>query len=187
MPPSRPHAEVVRAFAEIETGTESGVHVLVDPSDSIHVLRLIEGRADEPHCAVVTPTPGTNSITIFFEDLVRCVGFPAHENRRQGLRNRALFGSMVWTLRTAEIRELYVLRAHLVAPRVWRDLMVITDKAPSRLCFVVHQDRPTRAQLAALEGVDASWHRAAPRERLFDRSVRHHRRRRAQPRARVAQ
>jgi len=59
----------------------------------------------------------------------------------------------------ARVRDVYVLRAHRLAPKGWSQLIDLALRAPCRLWLVIHQERPSRAQLRVLEGYSVRWHR----------------------------
>jgi hypothetical protein len=82
VPPDRPHDRASRA-PHRGAADHHRLHVLLDPPDSLRVQRAIESLAAPAFgCLVVTPTPGTQSVGLLLQDLVRATGAPS---RRTGV------------------------------------------------------------------------------------------------------
>jgi hypothetical protein len=138
---------------------------MVDPPDSLRVQRAIESLADPAAgCVVVTPTPGTRSVGVLLQDLVRAAGVPPPAD--WGPFTRGMVSATMHPLRQARVRDLYVLRAHRLAPEGWSQLIDIADRVPLRLWLVIHQEGPSRAQLKVVEGRPVRWHLPSPRQQL---------------------
>jgi hypothetical protein len=166
MPRSRRHHGHTLTTNQRAIGGEPRLHVMVDPPDSLRVQRAIERlAAPVAGCVVVTPTPGTMSVGLLLQDVVRAAGesIPAD----WGPLTRGMVSATIDLLRHASVRDLYVLRAHRLAPEGWSQLIHIAGRLPLRLWLVIHQERPSRAQLRALDGCPVCWHLPEPRQHLF--------------------
>jgi hypothetical protein len=127
------------------------------------VQRAIEDLAAPAFgCLVVTPTPGTQSVGVLLQDLVRATGAPIPPN--WGPLTGGMVSATTELLRHARVRDVYVLRAHRLAPKGWSQLIDLAIQAPCRLWLVIHQERPSRAQLRLLQRYPVHWHRPSRRE-----------------------
>jgi hypothetical protein len=75
MPRSRRHHGHTLTINRRAIGAEPRLHVMVDPPDSLRVQRAIERlAAPVAGCVVVTPTPGTRSVGLLLQDVLRAAG-----------------------------------------------------------------------------------------------------------------
>jgi hypothetical protein len=82
----------------------------------LRVQRAIESLAGPAAgCVVVTPTPGTRSVGLLLQDVVRAAGVSTPAD--WGPLTRGMVSATIYLLRQAGVRDLYVLRAHRLAPR----------------------------------------------------------------------
>lgn len=131
---------------------EPALHVVEDGEDSWDVVELITAVTERVGgCAALHPTPGLASSKQLAADLLVSLGkrFDALAFERVG--GRAWELARVW-MEAEQVRHLFVLRAHLLDIRRWRELIGLAVDVGMEVWFVVHPAVPERVK-AAMAGV----------------------------------
>ncbi len=129
--------------------TEPALHVIEDPEDSRAVVDVITAVVERVGgCAALHPTPGLASSKQLAADLLVALGkrFDALSFERVG--GRAWELAQVW-MDAEGVRHLFVLRAHSLDARRWRDLIELATGGGTQLWFVVHPAVPERVEALA--------------------------------------
>ena len=132
-------------------GPPANVELWVDPTDSLAVLRQVQALHDPTAGrVVVSPTPASRSGLTLITDVLAALGVE-WRLRLGNLTDQAVdYG--VERMATAKVRELYVLRAHRLAPVGWWCLRRLVSPHQVRLILVLHATEATTAQLSTLDG-----------------------------------
>lgn len=118
------------------------IHIVEDPDDSRQLAQLMDGAASRvAGRAVMHPTPGLSTSRQLAAGVLVSVGkrFDALQSERAGPRAWSLVD--VWI--TAEhVRHLFDLRAHLLGPKPWQELLELGPRLNVEMWFVVHPRTP---------------------------------------------
>jgi hypothetical protein len=137
------------------TPLQSDLHidVLLDPGDRRFVVDWVAALADRRRGRlVVSPTPGTTSTRLLWQDLVHALGRQFALPEAEVLARSIQPGHLAILLSEAGIRQIYVLRAHRLGPNGWNEMRRLAEASGIRLCFVVHAAGATRTQMEMLHG-----------------------------------
>ena len=127
---------------------EAAVHIVEDLEDSRELVELIGAISNRLAGRVALhPTPGAAGRVQLASDLLVSLGkrFDALASERVRAKARDLVD--VW-VEAERVRHLFVLRAHLLAPGRWRDLLGLGRRRGIETWFIVHPTAP-----AWLDGV----------------------------------
>jgi len=128
-----------------------------DPADTLACARLVAGLADlGAGRAVCHPTPNDPSGTWLAVDLLVALGKRLDAPLLERISHRAWPLAEVW-LRAEPIRDLFVLRAHLLSPRALGRLVALRQRCGLRLWLIVHRPALRPAQQRTLELDAATW------------------------------
>jgi hypothetical protein len=140
------------------TGGEAGpaVTVLVDAEDDAAVTAaLLDAHDPAAGCVVVHPTPAVSSSSALARDVLLALGRPVGQlaDERISTAGAAFKAAAAWMIADG-VRCLIVLRAHLLSPGGWEQLIEAARCAGVRLVLVRHglDSRPELDQL--LDGVE---------------------------------
>jgi hypothetical protein len=128
-----------------------GCRVVVDPTDSLTVLRQVQALHDpSAGRVVVSPTPASRSGLTLITDILGALS--VEWRLRLGNLTDHAVDYTVERMAAAKVRELYVLRAHRLAPVGWWCLRRLVSPHQVRLVLVLHATEATTAQLSTLDG-----------------------------------
>jgi hypothetical protein len=137
------------------TALQSELHidVLLDPGDRRFVIDWVEALADRRRGRLVfSPTPGTTSTRVLWQDLVHALGRQFALPDAEVLARSIQPGALATLLSEAGVLQIYVLRAHRMGPNGWNEMRRLAEATGIRLCFVVHAQGASRTQLEMLHG-----------------------------------
>jgi hypothetical protein len=142
------------------------VSVVFDPDDTVDCMRLVAGLADRTLGRVVChPTPVNPGGSWLVADLLVALGKRLDAPWLESAGRRAWPLVQVW-LRAEEVKDLFVLRTHLLGARALGRLVELQRVCGLRLWLVVHRPalRPTQQRL-----LDAAGWRREPLEAFHRR------------------
>lgn len=101
------------------------------------------GACHAPHAGIVVcePTPGGDTRLQLGADLLVALGKRPRTLIAERLRMRAWELAIIW-LRAEDIKHLVILRAHLLGPQRWSDLIELSTQTDIKVWLVVHGPRP---------------------------------------------
>jgi hypothetical protein len=135
----------------LSPGPAADVELWVDPTDSLAALRQVQALHDpSAGRVVVSPTPASRSGLTLITDVLAALG--VEWRLRLGNLTDHAVDYAVERMAAAKVRELYVLRAHRLAPIGWWCLRRLVSPDQVRLVLVLHATEATTAQLSTLEG-----------------------------------
>jgi hypothetical protein len=119
---------------------EPAVTVLVDADDDAALTRaLLEAHDPAGGRVVVHPTPAVTSLTMLARDVLLALGRPIEDLavQRISASGPAFKAAAAWMIADG-IRQVIVLRAHLLGAAGWEQLIEMADCAGARLVLVRH-------------------------------------------------
>ncbi|MEW2418891.1 hypothetical protein AB0953_35205, partial [Streptomyces sp. NPDC046866] len=124
------------------------VTVVLDPYDDvIHTRAALASHAPHDGRITVHPTPGTDSVIALAYDILAALGKPVPLDGYRQLDTAPAWSiAAAWILATP-ITHLTLLRAHLLTPHRFKELLVLRRRTGVRLVLVCHH----RAMRAFLE------------------------------------
>jgi hypothetical protein len=129
------------------------VTVLIDAEDDAAVTAaLLDAHDPAAGCVVVHPTPAVSSSSALARDVLLALGRPVGRlaAERISAAGQAFKAATAWMIADG-IRRLIVLRAHLLSPGGWEQLIELARCVGVRLVLVRHgpEARPELDQLLA--------------------------------------
>ncbi len=104
---------------------EPNLHLVEDPQDSFELAKMVSGLANRAAGrAVCRPTPGPETSTELAADLLVALGKRFDALGFERVRHRAWQLVDLW-MAAEQVAHLFVLRAHLLHPNRWRDLVAL--------------------------------------------------------------